>query len=582
MRYVLFFFFLFSFSILLSQEKEVSFSQKEITKNIVTHTDELIDNDDEILVRELKGLYFSSSEKKGDKEIYGIVIDDLYVPSPTFFVKKMEPFLFHPITWNGLQEIKKEVINFYRDNNFPVVHVAIPAGQDITDGEVHFVVTIGKLGEVKAEGGEYFSDERTAKIIRTKEGEMIESSRMKQDLNWINNNPFRSASMVYEAGKKAGETDVTLYVNDRFPFRVYTGYENNEYNIGGESRCIVGCNWGKVFRFDQLGNYQFMSAPNPKKWRNHSFSYIIPLPWRHTFKTFGGFSRTKPTPNPNIDETEPIGQSDFDLNGKGWQLCGRYDVPLTMGNQKNIFTFSGGYDFKRTNNFVLFDKRLIYTRKIEISQFIFHGDGTLEDRRGMTSFAMDIFFSPGKMTPHNRDRFFRQERAGATARYYYGTLNLERVTRLFYDCSWYIKGLVQATSTKLLPSEELSLGGQYTVRGYKEHEVISDRGALLKNELRTMTFPFFSGMFSSLKKYRDKEKMQFLAFLDFGWANDIDQNILSKYDTFLLSIGPGVRYSWGMYVNFRFDYGWQLKDINRLYDEKNSHSRMHLSAIMGF
>ncbi|NGX33581.1 MAG: hypothetical protein K1060chlam4_01652, partial [Candidatus Anoxychlamydiales bacterium] len=243
-----------------------------------------------ILVEKLKGLVFQGkySEIKDLKD--PIVIDNVDIPDPNGFKKKIGKFIGDPITIEKLDEIKIFVVNYFRKEGYPLVGVNIPVGQDITDGDVYVIIQVAKLGKVEVEGARYFSKERIKKQVRLKPNEKISTNKVIQDLEWLNDNPFRNVSAIYQAGDNLNETDIILNVEDRFPMRVYAGYENSSYTIAGSSRFVAGFNLGNLFKSDQQLNFQFMSAKKFNDWWGVSGNYIIPLPWKNILKFLGSYS----------------------------------------------------------------------------------------------------------------------------------------------------------------------------------------------------------------------------------------------------------------------------------------------------
>jgi len=532
--------------------------------------------DDEILVKALKGIIILSPEiarsrkecsklkKKQIAGFEGIYIKGLSIPDESDFYDQMESFLGKPITFDFLQTIKQSIIRFYKKQGFNIADVTIPAGQEITSGVVQFVVCVGKLGKVAVEGGKYFSKKQIRNLIRTEKGEEIAFDQMQEDLLWINDNPFRNVSLLFEPGENVGETDVNLHLSDRYPLRFYGGYENTGNLIAGTSRYLAGVNWGNFFKLDHRFNYQYMCAFPMKKWHGHSYSYIAPLSWRNILKVFGSYVKTKPKMEDGL----------FLSKGKSWYAAFRYHVPFKTGDVQNEFYF--GYDFKRTNNFLSYQTELIFNTYMDISQLILGQEGLYEYKIGSTSWNLVLYLSPGKTTKYNRDKYFRAERDGAKANYFYFDLYFDQTLFMPYDFSWVLTSQFQYATGKLLPTEQLSLGGYYTVRGYQENKVISDRGILLRNEIRTPAINLSEG------KTPRKHDLQFLGFIDFGWAADVDQNILSKESTILASVGVGCRYNLMNYITFRFDYGWQLESIHRIIDDSGKHSRFHLGLILSY
>ena len=174
------------------------------------------------------------------------------------------------------------------------------------------------------------------------------------------------------------------------------------------------------------------------------------------------------------------------------------------------------------------------------------------------------------MTHHNRSRFFQVERKGAKSQYIYTTLAIDRVFNLYKNYSWLITLKMQASSTKLLPSEEFSIGGYLTVRGYEENTIVGDNGVLIKNELRTPEFNIFR---------KNVDNWQLLVFVDYGNTWEVDPNIQERKGSSLTSIGPGVRLTIHKYLSCRFDYGFQLE---RAYVDHSRSSRAHVGVVLSY
>lgn len=520
----------------------------------------------------LKEIYISESHEASDAQYehfcdsQGVYLAKyLAMPKAGDFSYKVKKYIGQPIDQKLLDNLRNFIIRYYRDHGYPLVGVSFPAGQNITQGSLYINVLIARIGEIKSTGAKWFPDEWFAEQISLEKGDEIVTAPLMQDLNWINRSPFTNTALIYEKGDDLGDTNLHLVTRDKFPLRVFAGYENNGNIIGGDSRYITGLNTGRVFTKNDRFNYQFITADSTKRWWANSADYILPLPWRHILKVSGLYSRTKPR---NFDSL-------IDSSGKQWQVNGRYSIVLPSFTHY-LHEITVGYDFKRTNNFLTFSQALIFANDFDVSQFIIGYEGTYEDRFGFILWGIDLYISPGNMTAFNKDCFYRQERSGTKSNYFYGRVSLSSIVRLPMDFSWAVSSLGQFSSGKLLPIEELSLGGYLTIRGYDENELISDEGFYIKNEFR-------SPPISVLKRVhrRIEDKLQFLVFIDFGCAHDIDQNILDSNTKVLASIGPGIRYNIMEYLNFWFDYGFQLNVIHgRPFTSGNQ--RAHIGLTAGF
>lgn len=533
------------------------------------------------LLEALQGVVFVSSMAEVDEDgvegIEGVEAhtDDI-LASPAFD-EVIAPYLGEPVSLLSLKELNRDVVAFYANNDYPVVDVVIPE-QDITGGVVQLVVVKGRLGQVRAEGNEYFSDELLSSKIRTDDGEVLREKAILSNLRWMNRNPFRHTDLVYTRGQQQGETDLILRTQDRFPLRVYGGYEDSGNRQTGDNRWLLGFNWGNVFGLDHQLNYQFTFNDNTNLFRAHSASYIIPLPWQHEISIFGSHVDTKVKPG-----TLPgaIGTAGLDLTGESSQVSARYTIPLPEFDSFRNFSHevSLGYDYKTTNNNLEFGGIEVLDNDADISQFVISYSASRPDQWGRTTFTSDFIHSPGGMMSDNKDENFQAFDDFAKADYSYARFELQRVQQLPYDFSLFGRGTAQMASANLLGSEQLGGGGYRTVRGYEERIINGDEGFIINMELRTPSISLLKH--AGHETYKDE--LQFLFFWDYADLSSKRTGPEEKSSYSISSVGPGMRYSIPPYFSLRLDYGWQLKDpdIQSGLDRDRS-SRVHLGVILSY
>jgi hemolysin activation/secretion protein len=111
------------------------------------------------------------------------------------------------------------------------------------------------------------------------------------------------------------------------------------------------------------------------------------------------------------------------------------------------------------------------------------------------------------------------------------------------------RGLVQWTGSTLLPSEELGLGGDATVRGYEPYAAQGDRGWNLQTELRA---PAISAGIAAMQPF---------VFFDAGHVWNRIAEFGEVNNASLASVGAGIRVQAGRFVSFRGTYGFPLKAV---------------------
>ena len=522
----------------------------------------------DVLVKELKGVRLVANPKEVRSEGYhgtpGVDAGDVVLAQNPDFTAVVQPYLDQPVTMASLSQLTRAIVAYYRDHDRPVVNVYVPQ-QAITSGYVQIVVVESRVEKVEATGAKWFSNDMLRHEVTLRPGEPISGQQVHNDVAWINRNPFLQADMLMAPGDTPGTTDLLLRTQDRFPLRVFAGYEDSGNRFTEDDRLLTGFNYGNLFGLGEQVSFQYTQAPDKNDFQSESGTYIVPLPWRHQLTIFGSYASTSAT----------LGDV-FNSGGVNWQISGRYEIPLpTTPNYTESVIL--GYDFKRNNNSLLFGVASISNTTADVNQFVFGYQSALKDDYGSTSFSATGFWSPGNFSAYDNDFDYQQQRLEADSSYLYGQLTLDRVTRLPWDFTWEVNGLLQESDANLLPSEQLGLGGYATVPGYEEREVNGDDGFLIGTQI--LAPPVSIGEAMGWTKGFD-DHLQFLAFLDYGGTSlhsvtpaDINPN------TNLLGVGPGLRYVINTNVSLRFDYGFQLLQTGFGTGE---HSRGHVGLVISY
>ncbi len=510
--------------------------------------------------------------QKGIENLLGIEIGRVCLPgSPLsqedFRMMLQENFLGQPLTKCLISEIKTSILDYYRRHHRPVVTVIAPQ-QDVSGCVLQLIVLEGYVGEVEICGNKYFSSKRLCRYLRLQPGDPIRSDIVNQDLYWINKNPFRQVDLIYKPGRCIGTTDIMMVVQDRRPFRIYAGIDNTGNDFTGNNRLFAGFNWGNVFGWDHLLSFQFTADEEFKRFLAYTLHYTIPLPWRHLINLYGGYSTVDTKFKvPEILETR------FRNHGFSGQASFRYDMPL-----KPIYgflqEFTWGFDWKRTNNNLEFGGFPVFSKNVNLTQFMLSYNMGYETKKLITTFEVEGFVSPFKWLPDQTNADYQSLRPFAKNKYVYGRGSFSLVYhfhRWFYY-NIFLRG--QAASTNLLPSEEYGVGGYDTVRGYKERAANGDYAFIANFELLNSPFPF-SKVFGI---ECNTDALQFLVFGDYGAAFVNKAAVSQKKNQHLYSVGPGLRYRIGPYASLRLDWGFQLHPIT----DDSPRQRVHFQAIASY
>ncbi|WP_277189237.1 ShlB/FhaC/HecB family hemolysin secretion/activation protein [Caballeronia sp. BR00000012568055] len=507
------------------------------------------DDSQRVAIEELHGIAFVSASSSVDVESNAITAHGLPLLD-TSFLDTFKPDLGRPLTFARLSQIRRAVVQRYRDTGHPLVDVFVPE-QDVSGGVVKIEVAEFRTGRVVAKGNHYFSDALLEREMPLESGAPIRQSDVLNGLALLNANPYRRVDVIYAPGTAPNTTDVVLQTEDRLPLRIYGGYDNDGVRDLGRDRLLAGFDYGNLFGTDARIGYQMTASndlisgnpdiegrPNRPRFIAHAFNLNAPLPWLDRIELFGVFAQSTPR------LPDSYGQS-----GISSQISLRYDKRLpALGEWLQQVQI--GYDFKRSNNDLEFGGFQVFNANTHIHQFVLGYDISKTDATGDTHANATLYASPGHFDSSNNDDAFDAARLGAKPRYQYFQLSAQRELRLGgTGFSASARGLFQWTGNTLLPSEELGLGGDATVRGYEPYAAQGDRGWNVQTELRAPAITL------------GPAAMQPFVFFDAGhvWNRIAEAGEVNNAS--LASVGAGFRFQVGRFVSVRGTYGFPLRAV---------------------
>lgn len=473
-------------------------------------------------------------------DIEGVIAEGVTMlqRSPEFLYKIQAQYVGKPLSQRTIWRIKNQIANYYRSKNQPLVVVSVPK-QELTKCVLQLVVEEAKLGKINSVGNCYFPTRWLTGAMRTRPGETIFSNQVLEDVAWLNLNPFRRTDAIFKPGEKPGTTDIDLVTIDRWPYRVYMGGDNTGTVATNRNRLFFGFNFGKSVLKDGQISYQFTFAPNWNLFYSHTASARLPLPWRHIWVLWGGYSQVNPH----------TGVPGMKNRGISWQFDTRYRIPI-FTTPEVMQTFVVGYDLKETNNNIIYNGTKIFKANADINQFMLGYELGYRSRDLRVSLVAELYGNPGGITYANKTEFYELLQSDAKCQYAYLKLAHSFAQR-FNNLGWLTYDLTgQASTANLLPSEQFTMTGYNAVRGYEERILNLDNAMILNLAYET---PHFSPAktFGFCKQW---DELYFLAFFDYG----LGSNHQPAQFRHLASVGPGVRYQIDRFFTARFDYGFQL------------------------
>lgn len=398
-------------------------------------------------------------------------------------------YLGQPMSFRLLSAIQTDVTQFYRDNGRSLVSVTVPQ-QEITGGVVQVNVTAFVLGGTTIAGVDPTSSEFLNRQVRLKPGQEVDTDRLLEDVNWLNQNPFRHVSVVFEPGQAEASTNLTLRVQTaQRTWSGYAGVSNTGTEDTGTLRLYGGFNMSALAWKDQQLSYQFTGSPESlgqlrlwdtgtdKGYLSHALTYFIPITTENGFRTkltFGAshissYSVPGGAFTSGSDTTILDGEMSFPLP----KTRGRFALVPELYAQVELTDYAklqyfGGVPITEENT------RLLH--------------GAIGLRTGLNG---PIFGKASRGSAEVALVFGQRETDGfASSTYSYVTFDLKQEVFVDREKSVAVRLSGQSSNDPLHPLAQMALGGDGTVRGYPVNGVSSPTAVAASIEYRGQQLSF--------------------------------------------------------------------------------------------
>jgi len=470
-------------------------------------------------------------------------------------VSYYEDYLGKTITFRQLQEIMRRMEIYYRSKGYIALVYLVP--QEIKDGEVRLGIILSRMGKLTFEGVRYSSKFRLKSYWWQKKGEPLRYDEIRQSLVRMSDYPDRSVKSILKAGEEKGTTDVIVKVDDRFPIHAGASLDNQGVKSVGKERPGF---WIKHNNFLRLDDRFMIGTVFGRTFGSLYLNHLIPLTHFGTRFTWG-FSHTQVTPH---KEFKILG-----INGTA--------ETYTLGLRQKLFESSKllldsylGIDFK--------EKR---TRQQSVT--------TVRDRLRVLSWGVDMqtfgengFWSLGQNfslgLPLVGDGHPLTSR-GAESSFFKISGDIRRTQKLPLGLKGTISGGYQLSPDKLVPAEQVFLGGASSVRGYPESDYGADQSVYGSMEIQVPAYFFPKEWTVPFTESKWRDVVHGVGFVDYGYGRLRDPSSTERRSRNMLSVGGGFIIRLFKNLFARFEWGVPLGD-SALTEGGNSqfHFRLQLEV----
>lgn len=451
------------------------------------------------------------------------------------------PFMGPNRSLEDVEKARTALEKAYHDKGFQTVGVAIPQ-QDALRGFIVLKVTENRVGRLRVKGSRYYDlNNIKHKANSVHEGALPNFKDVTKDIVSLNQWPDRRVTPSLRAGVAPGTVDVDLNVEDKHPLHGSVELNNRQSPNTTNQRFNVTARYENLWQLGHSITASYQVSPLRRTDASVlSGSYLArtDLDWLNLL-LYGLKSRSS---------VATVGGAN--VIGPGRVIGARAVITLpTKGSFFHTVSVGADYkDFKQTLDLGSdsFSSPVVYVPLVATYNASLQGEGRLSQLSAtLTAGLRGIGSEPEE---------FDAKRFKAKPNFVHLRGDISHTHDLPGGHQLFAKVQGQITDQPLVSSEQFSVGGFDTVRGYLESESVGDFGAVGTVELRSMNLaPFFEQKLDNPTgeptKFNVLSDWRLFAFFDAG-RTKIHDPLIEQQRTFdLASYGFGTRLRVLTYLN---------------------------------
>ena len=453
-----------------------------------------------------------------------VFISEIKVAGATVFLTEeldevTAPYVNRELAAEDLEELRRSLTLYYVNKGYVNSGAIIP-DQTVADGVIEFRIIEGELTDIEVEGTKWFRAGYIKDRLALGAGPPLNIIPLQQRLQIMQQDPrIERVNAELKPGVKPGESFLNLWIEEKIPYNAWLRFNNYQSpTVGAERGQVIIEHRNLTGHGDILSlDYGRSDGIDPQI----DVSYSFPFTARDTTLTLQ-YRRN----DFNVVE-EPFEPLDVESESEIFSVTLRHPFYRTI-NQEFALTLSGEY---------LDNETYLLGEKFSFSPGAREGKSTVTALR----FSQEWTYRAPAQVVAVRSRFsLGLDALGSTTNHsdipdsqffsWMGQFQWARRFK-FRDMQMIFRTDVQLANDPLLPLEQIAVGGRYSVRGYRENQMVRDNGLITSLELR---IPLIYD-----KPWADS--IQIAPFVDFGraWNKDISTPDPKN----ITSIGLGLRWA---------------------------------------
>ncbi|MEL6350284.1 MAG: ShlB/FhaC/HecB family hemolysin secretion/activation protein [Cyanobacteria bacterium J06627_28] len=471
--------------------------------------------------------------------VNGVELSGSTVFTAEDFADLFSQYVGRDITFDELLQLRSAVTQRYVDAGYLTSGAFIPP-QTLEGGIVTVQIIEGEIEDIEIVGTQRIKPNYIRSRLGLVAQPPINADQLLAGLQRLQLDPLiETISADLQAGVQPGTSILRVEVTEADSFEVSLGVDNGRSPNIGSFRRRIDVSEGNL---TGLGDRAFVGYSNTNGSNSLDASYSIPVsPHNTRINIDAGISESRVI-DPTFRVLDISSNASYYEVGVEHPLIETPTEELTLGfaishkeNQTRLgidnigpFPLSPGADDNGESRVTALRFSQAWTRRSQQQVFA---------ARSQFNLGVNLLNATENAGDIPDSQFFSWRGQG------------QWVSLLGKDALFFLRSDVQLAADSLLSSEQFGLGGQQTVRGYRQDALLRDNGALVSAEAR---FP--------IVRFAEESTVQITPFLDIGTAwNHRDT---SAGNNVLVGTGVGLLWQHNENLTARLDWGIPLVNID--------------------
>jgi hemolysin activation/secretion protein len=463
-----------------------------------------------------------------------------------------QPYENRIITSEQLQQLRYQLSRYYVDHGYINSGAVIP-DQKLENGIIRIEIIEGQLVDIAIEGNEWLRTGYIKKRIERGKGPPLNINNLKQRLLLLQQDPLIDViNAELRPGLKPGESLLKIRTTEARPYHMGLQIANDRSpSIGG----INGKIWLAHNNLTGFGDRLSFGYGRTEGLNDYNGAYSLLL---NAYDT--RLNLYYQNSNSDVVEKPFTDNPSTNIRSRSETIGASLSQPIIQ-TPEQVLSVTLGFEYRRSKTFLGGEPFSFSAGVPETGRD--KGESTVSvvrftqdwlDRSFNQVIAVRSRFSVGI------DAFGATVNSSAPDGKFFAWLGqLQWIRRLpFWNSQLLFRSDLQLASQSLLPLEKFSVGGQHSVRGYQENQLVRDNGLAASLEWRV---PVFRLPIPGVSKIAEDGVVQLAIFADYGWSENT--GLSSNDPQTISSAGLGVRWDPSPKLHTELYWGKAFRNIDR-------------------